>query len=81
MNFSRTCSRLISEIQWLNCRFSRTHGSPDNTHLAVEPLSDDSACSSDSDASEAAGSGSGFRIKKKRKQPTRLITVREMNTV
>ena len=44
-------------------------------------LSVDSACSRASDASEEEDSGSGFRIRKKRKQPTRLITVREMNTV
>lgn len=50
------------------------------THLTAA-LSVDSACSSASDASEDEDSGSGFRIRKKRKHPTRLITVREMNTV
>lgn len=51
------------------------------SHLDVEP-SVDSVCSSDSVTSEPdKGSGSGFRIRKKRKQPTKLITVSEMNTV
>lgn len=60
----------------------RIPGLPGNTH--PEPLSVDSVCShcgSESGASDRQGSGSGFRIRKKRKQPTRLITVREMNTV
>lgn len=61
--------------------FSRTYENPDHTHMAVELLSEDSWCSCDSDMSEEEDSGSGFRIRKKRKQPTRLITVREMNTV
>lgn len=64
----------------MNCRFAGTHGSSGSTDLVVE-LSEDSAGSSDSAASDAAGAGSGFRIRKKRKQPTRLMTVREMNTV
>lgn len=53
-----------------------------STHLVVLSMeSDCSACSRAWEASEGAGSGSGFRMRNKRKQPTRLITVREMNTV
>ena len=54
------------------------HSPPGVPHLAV--LSVDSACS-DSVTSSGAASGPGFRMRKKRKQPTRLMTVREMNTV
>lgn len=61
---------------------SQAHGSAVNTHLVeLSSESDCSDCSRAWDASEGAGSGSGFRIRNKRKQPTRLITVREMNTV
>lgn len=73
-DFFMTCER-HTETELMVNQDSR------DAHLAVEELSVDSACSSDSAASAGAGSGSGFRIRKKRKQPTRLITVREMNTV
>jgi len=53
---------------------------PVAAHLPVE-LSVDSASSGASAAPGGAGSGSGFRIRKNRKQPTRLITVSEMKTV
>lgn len=58
-----------------------TGGGPDAAHLEASVESMLSPCSSDSVASEGAGSGSGFRRRKKRKQPTRLMTVRVMNTV
>lgn len=47
----------------------------------MEP-SAESVCSRDSVASEREeASGSGFRIRKNRKQPTKLMTVSEMKTV
>lgn len=66
-------------LLWLSLRI------PDEarlTHPVVLSMeSDCSDCSRAWEASEGAGSGSGFRMRNKRKQPTRLITVREMNTV
>lgn len=61
--------------------FTRTHGDPDPTYLGLSMESNCSACSSDSVTSQGVGSGSGLRMRKKRKQPTRLMTVRVMNTV
>lgn len=69
-------------VELKNSRWSQAHGSMVSTHLVVLSMeSDCSACSRAWEASEGAGSGSGFRMRNKRKQPTRLITVREMNTV
>lgn len=47
----------------------------------VVVLSENSASSSDSETSEGADSVSGVRMRKKRKHPTRLMTVKEMKTV
>lgn len=53
----------------------------DSAHLEPSMESSWSACRSLSADSEGAGSCSGFRRRKKRKQPTRLMTVRVMKTV
>lgn len=73
-------SFILTELR--NSRLTQAHGNTVPTHLVeLSSESDCSDCSRPWEASEGAGCGSGFRIRNKRKQPTRLITVREMNTV
>lgn len=71
----------LFNLKYFRTSLILTGGGPDAAHLEPSMESMLSPCSSDSVASEGAGSGSGFRRRKKRKQPTRLMTVRVMNTV